>query len=65
MIQSGVENVWIMDKDIDLTYSPDDSGWYFQLYNQPDHKCRTSKLFKTKQEALKEYQDKTIAWEHN
>ncbi len=63
MYQSGIENVWVVDKDTDLVYSPDDDGWYFQLYNQPDRKCRTSKLYKTRQEAYKEYQQGIIVWE--
>ena len=62
MIPSIIENVWIVDKDIDLTFSPYDDGWYFHLYNQPDHKTKTSKVFKTKSKAMKEYNNDSIVW---
>ena len=57
------ENHWTLDKDIDLVYSPDDNGYYFQRYNQPNHRTTTSKVYATKAEALQAYKRKlSIVW---
>ena len=50
----------INDK-VDLVYSPDESGWYFQENNYPSMD-RISQLFPTKPEAYRAWNTNTIEW---
>lgn len=49
-----------MSDKVDLHYSPDDKGWYFQEYNAT---CdRTSQLFRTEEAAKKAWRENAVKW---
>lgn len=50
--------IYQVSSDIDLVYSPDDEGWYFQDY----HSDMISQLFATRAEALDAWCDEGIVW---
>jgi len=50
---------YIMDKWTDLTYSPNDSGWYFTDFKHD----RVSVTYHTKAEAMTAYYAEAITWE--
>lgn len=52
---SGVE---IIDKDLDLLYSPDDDGWYFQLVDS----FSTSVVYESREAAMRAYEEDEIEW---
>ena len=45
---------------LDLCYSRDDGGWYFQDYA---HDQRTSRVYPPKAEAVAAYRTDTIEWD--
>ncbi len=51
------DELYSIDKNVDLVYSPDDGGWYLQLYLHDDAgNTKTSKtIFTTKRKALDKY----------
>lgn len=51
----------IMNEKVDLHYSPDDNGWYFQEYNGSWD--RISQVYPTKAQALTAWYSNTIKWE--
>lgn len=46
---------------VDLHYSPDDGGWYFQEYDTK-FRDRISQLFRNQDEALKAWRNNEIKW---
>ena len=46
-------------KDMQLVYSPDDNGWYWQRYKD----WKTSQIFRTELEALKAKEKNKLKWE--
>lgn len=57
--------LFTVDKDIDVVYSPDDNGWYLQKYLHDDEgNTQTSKaVFNTRAKAVQEYHNNNIVWE--
>ena len=48
-----MENIQTISRMIDLIYSPDDNGYYYQEYSKTSNKCRVSKqTFKDKRQAI-------------
>ena len=54
-----MDGTWMMDKWVDLNYSPDEDIYYFQDFEND----KTSKSYKNKSEALKAYRTNSIEWE--
>ena len=52
-------NVEAIDIEVDLIYSPDDNGWYFQRATD----FKMSQLFTDKELAMNAYRNNTIEWE--
>ena len=50
-----------MSEKVDLHYSPDDNGWYFQEYDYK-FRDRVSQVFATKAEALKAWHEHKLDW---
>ena len=59
MTQTLPDGVIIYGKELDLVYSPDEHGWYWQKFP----KQTTSRLYASKQEALKARADNKIEWD--
>lgn len=59
------EDLYSVDRDVDLAYSPDDGGWYLQLYLHDEAgTTKTSHtIFATKRKALDKYNAGNIVWE--
>ena len=53
-------NYTIVDKVLELTYSPDDGGWYFTNLKKDE---RTSITYETMSAAMAAYRASSIAWE--
>ncbi len=56
-----MENVITINYEIDLCFSLDDEGWYFQQFK--DKTDRVSKIYKTKESAMTAYKANKITWE--
>ena len=54
------ENCIVIDKNTDLVYSPDDSGWYYQRFL--GGKDFVSPIYKNRAEAVREWRDGAISW---
>ncbi len=59
------DDLYSIDRDVDLVFSSDDGGWYLQKYLHNDEgdtkiSCAT---FSTKENALREYKAGKIVWE--
>ncbi len=54
-----INGTYAVSTDIDLHYSPDDNGWYFQDYKLD----RVSVLYKTKNDAVRAMKLNNIVWE--
>jgi hypothetical protein len=48
---------------LDLCYSPDDGGFYFQDYSPPSNGEKTSQIFPTQEEAIAAYRANALIWE--
>ena len=57
--------LFTVNNDVDVVYSPDDNGWYLQKYlHDTAGNTQTSKsIFNTKAKALQEYRNDNIVWE--
>ena len=51
----------VMSEKVDLHYSPDDNGWYFQEYNGSWD--RISQVYPTKGRALEAWHSNKINWD--
>jgi len=51
----------VMSAKVDLHYSPDDKGWYFQEYDAK-FSDRISQVFPTKTQALQAWHENKISW---
>jgi len=49
----------VMSAKVDLHYSPDDEGWYFQHYDVPN---QISQTFPSKAQALTAWHEHLIKW---
>lgn len=52
-------DVKVIDIELDLVYSPDDNGWYFQRAAD----WKVSQLFTDEELAMNAYRNNTIEWE--
>ncbi len=57
--------LFTVDNDVDVVYSPDDNGWYLQRFlHDADGTTKVSHaVFATKRKALKRYDAGKIVWE--
>jgi len=58
-----MNDVITLGKETDLVFSPDDGGWYLQLFVDKAGNTKTSKLFNSKLEAVREWRTGKIVWE--
>ena len=58
------DELYSIDRDTDLVFSEDDNGWYLQLYlhNEAGDTKIGSKVYRTKEAALNDYNNETIVW---
>ncbi len=58
------DDLYSVDKNVDLAYSEDDNGWYLQLYlhNEAGDTKVGSKVYRTKGAALTDYNNNAIVW---
>lgn len=56
-----MENVIVINYEIDLVFSEDDNGYYFQQFKGKTD--RVSKIYPTKDQALQAYKNNKIIWE--
>lgn len=57
--------LFTVDKNVDVVYSPDDNGWYLQkyLHNAAGTTKVSHAVFATKRKALEQYSVGNIVWE--
>lgn len=48
--------------DVDLIYSPDDAGWYFQQYLPGDDSKVSTRTYPTREAAMWEWDAGTVEW---
>lgn len=53
------DGIWQVTKDIDLNYSPDENGFYFQNFALEQ---RVTKLYDTADEAMDDYENNKLIW---
>lgn len=56
-------NLLILDRDIDLIYSPDEGIWYLQWYGEPRDVDDISVSYPSREKALEAYQNGKIKWQ--
>ena len=58
------DDLYSVDRDVDLVYSEDDNGWYLQryLHNEAGDTKVGSKVYRTKEAALEDYNNGVIIW---
>ncbi len=61
-----MEGIETISKNLDLVYSPDDGGWYFQRYfPKVGNQCsydEESEIYKTKEIAMLAFRNNWIVW---
>jgi len=58
-----MDNVQTIYEWIDLVYSPDDNGYYYQEYSKTSNKCRVSKqTYPTKDDAITALHNYAVKW---
>ena len=56
-------NLLIINKDIDLLYSPEELTWYFQKHLHDEHfNTRNSQTFRTQDDALQALRQNRVTW---
>ena len=59
------DELFSVDRDVDLVYSPDDGGWYLQLFlhDEAGNTKTSHAMFATKRKAVERYNAGKIVWE--
>lgn len=52
------KGVWNMDKDVDVIYSPDEKGYYFQSFATN----KVTKIYASMYYATHDYRNKRLKW---
>lgn len=59
------DDLYSVDRNVDLAYSEDDNGWYLQLFlhNEAGDTKVSHATFATKRKALEHYNAGKVVWE--